>query len=63
MILTFIIALALGYAGYKMAEHRDIDKFGGFLAGFILGLVGLLIIIIYDWYKSKKELEVIKEEK
>jgi uncharacterized membrane protein required for colicin V production len=46
-----------------MAEHRDIDKFGGFLAGFLLGLIGLLLIMIYDWYKSKKELEEIKKEK
>jgi uncharacterized membrane protein required for colicin V production len=63
MFITLCVALALGYVGYKMAERRNIDKFGGFLAGFLLGLIGLLLIMIYDWYKSKKELEEIKKEK
>ena len=44
MIFGFLFGWLWSYVGYGMMERRGRDPTGGWILGFLLGLVGLLII-------------------
>lgn len=45
-IISFVVLLIIGIIGASMSEKRNRSTFGGFLLGFLLGLIGLAIIAI-----------------
>ena len=45
-MLIFIVLVALSILGYKMAENKKMGPVVGALLGFLLGLIGILIIYV-----------------
>lgn len=45
-IMFFILQMVVAIIGMAMAESRDRSAAGGFLLGFLLGLIGLAIIAL-----------------
>lgn len=52
-LLQIAILLALGYWGYNVFENKGRQGWKGFLWGFFLGLIGVLITYMF----STKELQ------
>lgn len=52
-LLQIIIILAFGYWGYNVFENKGRQGWKGFLWGFFLGLIGILITYLF----SDKKLE------
>lgn len=48
LIVCFVGWLVCGFAGLEIADKKGRDGVGGFLLGFLLGLIGIAILLLMD---------------
>lgn len=45
MVILLVVCLIMGLIGMFLGEDREIGKTKGFFLGFLLGVIGLIIVV------------------